>query len=124
MFGRWDYVTHQLVGSPPKPPDYNDWIDVFGYSYIPGSTTIGTYHVAELKQNIANGADVEQLLKYVDWVRDEYAYGDYSLIRSYLVAHDFDDSALRATPLVGRRFYTTGRRPPPPASGAAATTSN
>ena len=50
QFGIWDYVTHQLVASPPKPPAFNDWIDLVGYSRIPRIKTIGTYHVAKLKR--------------------------------------------------------------------------
>jgi hypothetical protein len=111
-FGDWAYITHQLVASPPKPPIYNDWIDLFGYSLIPGTNTIGTFHVAELKKDVATGADVVQLLKYVDWVKDEYCFGDFSLVRAYLVAAEFDKSAFEANEDLGRRFYTTGRHPP------------
>jgi hypothetical protein len=112
IFGRWDFVTHQLVASPAKPPDYNDWIDVFGWTLIPGSRTVGYYRVVELKKGVATSVDVEQVMKYVDWVKDEYCFGDYGLIRAYLVAHSFDDTVFDAANSAGRRLYTKGRRPP------------
>jgi hypothetical protein len=111
-FGAWDYITHQLVASPAKPPPYNDWIDVFGSSLISGSTTVGLYHVAELKVGVGTEADVAQVMKYVDWVKDEYAFGDYALVRGYLVAHSFDPTATAALHGIGRRLFTKGRRPP------------
>jgi len=58
-----------------------------------------------------SGADVEQLMKYVDWVRDEYAHGDYAMIHAFLVAHHFDDTAKAAAREGGRRIFTVGHRP-------------
>jgi len=51
------------------------------------------------------------LLKYVDWVRDEYGYGDYSMIRAVLVAYDFPAAVTRHKQNVGLRKYTVGVRP-------------
>ena len=34
VFGRWDYLSHQVIASPFKPIDYMDKMDVFGYSYV------------------------------------------------------------------------------------------
>ncbi len=36
IFGRWDYLSHQVIALPFKPIDYMDKMDVFGYSYITG----------------------------------------------------------------------------------------
>lgn len=33
-------------------------------------------------------------MKYVDWINQEYAHGDYSMIEAYVVAADFPDSVV------------------------------
>lgn len=111
-FGTWDYLSHQVVASPFKPIDYMDKMDVFGYSYIKGfDPTISKFLVAELKKDSANAQDVEQILKYVDWVNHEYAFGNYSMILGFLVAYDFSQEIVDYSRKVGRRYYTLGRRP-------------
>lgn len=111
-FGRWDYLSHQVVASPFKPVDYMDKMDVFGYRWIPGySPTISKYLVCELKKDAASTWDVEQTMKYVDWIRDEYAHGDYSMIEAYLVAADFDPDVWQFSREVGKRSFMTQRRP-------------
>jgi hypothetical protein len=112
IFGEWDYLHHQVVASPFKPVDYMDKMDVFGYAFVKGyKPTIANYLVGELKKDIATAEDVEQLMKYVDWVKDEYAFGNYSMIRAFLVAYDFsDDAKARFLQLSSRRFIV-GRRP-------------
>ena len=113
IFGEWDYVSHQVAASPFKPPDWMDKIDVFGASFIPGhAPVLSALLVAELKKDVAGSSFVEQTMKYVDWVKDEYAHLDYSLIRAYLVASDFDASALSQHKEYAVRRYTVGRRPP------------
>lgn len=114
-FGDWDFLTHQVPASPFKPVDYMDFIDVFGYRFIPGyRPTIAQYLVAELKRGAASRDDVHQLMKYVDWVRSEYAAGDYGQIKAFLVALDFDAGASEAATTDGHRRYSIGRRPPQP----------
>jgi hypothetical protein len=112
-FGQWDYLSHQVAASPFKPPDWMDKIDVFGAAFIPGhSPSLSRLLVIELKKGSANGAFVEQVMKYVDWVKEEYAHQDYSLVRATLVAHDFDESALGQHRDAAVRRYTVGRRQP------------
>ncbi|MBF0344287.1 MAG: hypothetical protein HQL06_08655 [Nitrospirae bacterium] len=111
-FGRWDYLSHQVVASPFKPIDYMDKMDLFGYAYIKGfEPTRSKYLVGEIKKAAALPQDIEQLLKYVDWVKDEYAYGDYDMIHAFLVAYDFDASTIVHKNEVAKRRYTIGRRP-------------
>jgi hypothetical protein len=111
-FGCWDYISHQVVASPFKPIDYMDKMDLFGYRFIPGfRPTISRYLVGEIKAGAAGVEDVDQLLKYVDWVKDEYAHGDYSMISAFLVAHEFDDACLAHIAEQGQRMYTYQRRP-------------
>lgn len=112
VFGAWDYLSHQVNASPSKPVDYMDKIDVFGYRYIKGyKPIIEKYLVVELKKGTATGDDITQVMKYVDWVRDEYAHGDYSTITAFLVAHEFDRDSVMKMFETAERHYVVGRRP-------------
>ena len=109
-FGKWDYLSHQVAASPFKPVDYMDHMDVFGYRWIKGyRPVIECYLVAELKKDRATSSDVPQVMKYVDWVHDEYAHGDYSLIQAFLVAHRFVGEVTSAGS--SHRDYIVGHRP-------------
>lgn len=112
VFDTWDYLSHQVIASPFKPIDYMDKMDLFGYSYIPGfKPTKSRFLVGEIKKDVAQSEDVDQLLKYVDWVSDEYCFGDYSMIHAFLVAYEFDQGVLEHKQDVGIRKYTAGVRP-------------
>ena len=89
VFGRWDYVSHQVVASPFKAIDYMDKIDVFGYRYIRGFETISKYLIVEIKRDSATVESIDQVMKYVDWVNHEYAHDDYSMIEAFVVAMIF-----------------------------------
>lgn len=110
VFGEWDYLSHQVPASPAKPSEYMDHMDVFGYRYMTGfKPIVESYFVAELKRDVASADDVPQIMKYVDWVRSEYAHGDYRQVKAFLVAKSFRDVT---TESVGaRRDYTRGYRP-------------
>ncbi len=90
-FGKWDYITHQLIASPFKPLQYIDKIDVFGYRfsqrYSGEPKLITKYLLVELKKERINRAALEQTMQYVDWVCQEYASGDYSKIEAYVVGN-------------------------------------
>jgi hypothetical protein len=112
VFGEWDYLSHQVIASPFKPVDYMDKMDLFGYAYIPDfRPTKFRFLVGEIKKDAADQEDVDQLLKYVDWVRDEYCFGDYAMIRAFLVAYDFNEEVIQHKRVVGLRKYTIGVRP-------------
>ena len=112
IFGDWDYLTHQVIASPFKPIDYMDKMDLFGYAHIPNlAPTRARFLVGEVKRAQAEPNNIDQLLKYVDWVKDEYCFGDYSMIYAYLVAHNFDDQVIERAQVVGVRNYTVGVRP-------------
>lgn len=112
VFGRWDYLSHQVVASPFKPVDYMDKIDIFGYSYIPNyKPTVSKYLVMEIKNDAAQEKDVDQLMKYVDWVRNEYCHGDYSMIEAYLVAPSFEGQISERVNEAAIRKYVVGTRP-------------
>lgn len=112
-FGNWDYLSHQVPASPMKPVDYMDKIDVFGYSWLRGyeGEVIDGYLVAELKKGEVGQNEVLQVMKYVDWVCREYAGGDYSLIKAFLVGFDIKVEAIRRCKRDFERAYLTQRPP-------------
>lgn len=112
MFGSWDYISHQVVASPFKPIDYMDKMDIFGYRYIQGfKPTKSKYLVIELKKDTARLEDIDQTMKYVDWINNEYTFGDYSMISAFLVAHDFSDDIREYKKEFSVRKYTVGMKP-------------
>lgn len=110
-FGKWDYISHQVVASPFKAIDYMDKMDVFGYRFINGFSTISKYLVIEIKKNAATTDVIEQIMKYVDWIQKEYAYGDYSMIEAYVVAADFSKEIVKKRNKECIRYFTKGFRP-------------
>lgn len=106
IFGNWDYLTHQVIASPFKPIDYMDKMDVFGYKFIQNQNpTISHYLVVEIKKGIIDTQDILQLMKYVDWVKNEYAYGDYSMIQAFMIGAGYtEDALLHFNQIVERRF--------------------
>ncbi len=111
IFGKWDYISHQVIASPFKAIDYMDKMDIFGYRYIQGFKTISKYLVIEIKRDDADEAVIEQIMKYVDWINNEYAHGDYSMIESYVVAAGFPDSVVEKKEKECIRNFTKGYRP-------------
>ena len=112
VFDNWDYLTHQIIASPFKPIDYVDKMDIFGYRFIQNQKpTISNYLVIEIKKGIVDTQDVLQIMKYVDWVKNEYAFGDYSMIKAFLVGHGFTDDAMEEFTNIVERKYIYGVRP-------------
>jgi hypothetical protein len=114
VFGRWDYISHQVVASPFKPVDYMDKMDIFAYQYLtyqPDIKIRDMHCVIELKKDSAENEDVEQTLKYVDWLKDEYTGQDYSVIKAFLVAASIPGSVKIHLKNVANRKYQIGRRP-------------
>jgi hypothetical protein len=113
IFGAWDYLSHQVPASPPKPSMWMDRIDVFGIRMLPGFPRVADrFLCCELKRAAATPEHVEQIMKYVDWVKDEYAAGDYSMIDAILVAREFPQATCTRARQRAARLYTHGRRPP------------
>ena len=108
--GKWDYVSRQVPASPPKAPAYIDKMDLFGSSYIQGQPTIGRFYVGELKADKVVDTDLLQLMKYVDWLRDEYASGDYSMIRAFLIGFRFKSDLKSRLKALVERNYVRGSR--------------
>lgn len=110
-FGFWDYLSRQVIASPFKPIDYMDRMDIFGYKYIPGFKTVSRYLVIELKKGAALEEDINQVMKYVDWVNQEYSYGDYNMIEAYLIAYSFPDKVVKQKEKAAIRTFVKGTRP-------------
>lgn len=87
-------------------------MDISGYKFIPGYKTISKFLIIEIKKDNANKDVIHQIMKYVDWVNHEYAYGDYGMIEAYIVAKDFSREVIELKNSIGKRVYTKGRRPP------------
>lgn len=115
IFGKWDYISHQVIASPFKPLIYVDKMDIFGYRYLSdlpgGYDTLGDFLILELKRDIAERESVEQVMKYVEWVKQEYAFGDYSRIKAFVVAGSFTQPAIDAVKEIAVRYYTFGSHP-------------
>ncbi|MCR5213388.1 MAG: hypothetical protein K6E10_03160 [Eubacterium sp.] len=111
LFGKWDYISHQVPASPFKPIDYMDKMDIFGYKYIDGYDTISKYLVIEIKKDAAKADAVEQIMKYVDWINQEYSHGDYSMIEAYIIAADFSETIIEKRNNECIRNFTKGYRP-------------
>ena len=111
VLGKWDYVSHQVIASPFKPVDYMDKIDVFAYNFLPDSKVPCQYLVAELKRDAADIDTVDQVMKYIDWVCNEYAYGDYGAITAYIIAYSFGEDVIEHVKKNVQRYYSYGIRP-------------
>ena len=112
IFGNWDYLSHQVIASPFKPIDYMDKMDVFGYRYIINQKpTISHYLVIEIKKGQVTSDDLIQLMKYVDWVKNEYAFSDYSMIEAFMIGYSFTHDALASFSNIIERKYIQGARP-------------
>ena len=112
IFGSWDYISHQVVASPQKATIWMDKMDVFGFSYISGYRPAkDKFLIVELKIGDALKDDIDQLLKYVDWVQEKYAYREYCMIHAFLVTYDFSQDVKDYAREVGVRRYTIGKNP-------------
>ncbi|WP_042470588.1 hypothetical protein [Bacillus ndiopicus] len=110
IFGEWDYISHQVVASPFKPVDYMDKMDIFGYRYIPGYSTISKYLTIEIKKDKATEDVIHQIMKYVDWVNQEYS-NSYDMIEAFVVAKEFPQEVIELKNKIAKRVSTKGRRP-------------
>lgn len=104
--GKWDFIGRQYPASPPKPSEYEETMDLFGYRYVPGfPNAISKYLVIELKVGTINKDHVQQTMKYVDWISREYAKGDYSMIEAYTIGYDKEEGIEEAIRDISERNY-------------------
>lgn len=112
FIGSWDFVGRQYPASPPKPSEYEESMDLFGYRYVPSfQGAISKYMVIELKAGIINKNHVQQTMKYVDWISREYTKGDYSMIEAYTIGFDKEENIESETADLIKRNYIIESRP-------------
>lgn len=111
FLGRWDFIGRQYPASPPKPSEYEEAMDLFGYRYVPGfPNAVSKYLVIELKVGTINKEHVQQTMKYVDWISREYAKGDYSMIEAYTVGYDKEEGIEeQIEDMIERNYIIEGR---------------
>lgn len=112
IFGKWDYISRQVVASPFKPTEYIDKMDIFGYKFVPGYETISKFLLIELKREVASKEVIHQAMKYVDWIKEEYSFGDYNEIEAFIVASNFPEEVFEERAKFAKRTFIKGRRPP------------
>ncbi|HUU56872.1 MAG TPA: hypothetical protein VMW93_05985, partial [bacterium] len=124
----WYYICNQVKVSPLKPVSYMDKADVFGLSYkslnkqrLPSA--IDGFLIVELKKDSFKKAKpgtqkaeevksaFSQTMKYVDWVANFRAGGDYSLISAALITGGFPAELIPYVRTHGKRDYIIPRRP-------------
>jgi hypothetical protein len=116
VFGDWDYVTNQYPASPYKPVQWMDKIDIFGYIVKTiteeATPTVVRYKIIEVKKGrVRSSNEINQLIKYVDWIAHTRAGGDYGLVDAYLVAHDYTDNVVQYVQDTLPKDFVTPRRP-------------
>ncbi len=110
--GKWDFISRQYPASPPKPSEYVEAMDLFGYRYVEGfPTAVSKYLVIELKVGTINKENVQQTMKYVDWISREYTGGDYSMIEAYTIGYDKEESIEENIQDIIERNYIISSRP-------------
>jgi len=125
VFGDWDFIANQFPVSPFKPTKYRDFTDIFGYirgklnGRLPDA--INGFNIVELKKKRLVGQTensfaeacrfIEQTMKYVDWVANYRAGGDYTLIKAYLVSGGFSDRIVDYAKKNRIRDFVIPRRP-------------
>lgn len=110
--GKWDFISRQYPASPPKPSEYVEAMDLFGYRYVEGfPTAISKYLVIELKVGTICQDNVQQTMKYVDWISREYTGGDYSMIEAYTIGYDKEDNIEEDIQDIVERNYIISSRP-------------
>lgn len=112
ILGKWDFIGRQYPASPPKPSQYKEAMDLFGYRYVPKfQGAVSKYLVIEVKVGTINKENVEQTMKYVDWISREYAHGDYSMVQAYTIGFDKEQGIESEIQDIIERNYITDGRP-------------
>ena len=63
-------------------------------------------------RTVTNEDVVNQIMNYVDFIRDEYAAGDYGQIQAFIVANTIPDDVVQRKNEIAKRYYTIDKRPP------------
>lgn len=124
--GHWDYICNQVSASPFKPIRAMEFIDIFGYSFASLDSrlprALNNYFIIELKRgNLTEGRTearfqqdtsyIAQSLKYVDWVANYRAGGNYNLIKAFLIGSGFSNRIIEFAKEHRIRNFVIPRRP-------------
>ena len=109
--GEWDFIARQYPASPPKPSEYMETMDLFGYRYVDGfPNAISKYLIIEFKRGEIIEDNIRQTMKYVDWISKEYTHGDYSMIMAYTIGVDDQiDINKWGSTIIERNYIVEGR---------------
>ena len=88
-----------------------DKIDVFAIRYLEKTKIPCKFLVAELKKDSASCSTIDQVMKYVDWVCNEYAYRDYGAIEACIIAYEYEKDVKDYYKDVVQRYYSLGSHP-------------
>ncbi len=125
IFDNWDFSANQFPVSPFKPTKYRDFADIFGYTrkQLNGRLpdVVDSFNIVELKREKLVGQTessfteacgyIDQTMKYVDWVANYRAGGDYMLIKAFLVSGGFSDRIIEYAKKNRIRDFVIPRRP-------------
>lgn len=98
-------IFHEVPASPPKPPRWADSIDILVTRRYPGASIDSQAHfdLFEVKKNPETASSlgtlnkvVSQTMRYVDFVAENYADGNYGAIDAYYVARRYTERCKRA----------------------------
>jgi hypothetical protein len=97
-------IFHELAASPPKPPTFGDWIDLMttrSYPTLTGDARRAIhYEVIEVKKGSFGilsqmyDKNIPQVMKYVDFIAQRYAGGNYAAVSATVIARRFGDPLL------------------------------
>lgn len=91
------------------PTSFNTVMDLFltHVTQVDSVDILHKFSCIELKTGVAGEAELQQLLKYENWLVRKLADGDFEMIQPMLIARDFDD---RVQDYVRRRRQIEDRR--------------
>jgi len=103
--GKESDIFHEVPASPPKPPRWAESIDILATKRYPGASMdfSAHYDLFEVKKESETASSlgtlnkvVSQIMRYVDFVAENYADGNYGAIDARYVARRYTERCKRA----------------------------
>jgi hypothetical protein len=90
VFGEYQDILNDV------PTSFNTRMDIFltHVTRVDGIDILHKYTCIELKTGTATESDLQQIVKYENWLVRKMAAGDVDMVQSVLIAADFGDSVL------------------------------
>jgi len=98
-------IFHEVPASPPKPPRWAESIDILATRRYPGASMDlpAHYDLIEVKKDAETASSLgtlnrvmSQIMRYVDFVAENYADGNYGAIEAHYVAKQYTERCKRA----------------------------